>query len=85
MTDLMNALYDYLADHTGIWNDLQYQDSTRCASAKQTQLESQLNDRQRQLLEDLLIELQIAHSLELERIFQNTLTLSRELSSLVRG
>ena len=82
MTDLMNALYEYLADHTSIWNDLQYQSSNRCASAKQKQLDSQLND---QLLDDLLIELQIAHSLELKHTFQKTLALSRELSSLVRG
>ena len=81
MTDLMNALYEYLADHTSIWNDLQYQSSNRCASAKQKQLDSQ----QRQLLDDLLIELQIAHSLELKHTFQKTLSLSRELSSLVRG
>ena len=85
MNDLMNALYEYLADHTSIWNDLQYQASNRCASAKQKQLDSQLNDQQRQLLDDLLIELQIAHSLELKHTFQKTLSLSRELSSLVRG
>ena len=86
MTDLMNTLYEFLPSYNapGVWSSPEYANALDCAKRKKEQLESQLNKRQLQLLEDLLRELQLAGRFDREYIFQAALALSRELAGLVR-
>ena len=87
MTDLMNNLYEFLTRHyiSGMAQDPEYAKALGYAEAKQALLDQQLDDSQRRLLQGLLDEVELAHSMEQACLFRATLSLSRELSGLVRG
>ena len=86
MTELINALYNFLQDHylSGISQDPDYEKAIGYAETRQELLSRQLNDSQRQLLTGMLAELRLAHTMEQMRLFRATLALSRELSGLVQ-
>ena len=86
MTELINALYNFLQDHylSGISQDPGYEKAIGYAETRQELLSRQLNDSQRQLLTGMLAELRLAHTMEQMRLFRATLALSRELSALVQ-
>ena len=85
MTDLTNTLYKFLSQHylTGVWEDPEYETAKKYAENKLEQLCSQLEEKQRILLTNLMDDLTLAYSIRQEHIFQATLALSRELSKLV--
>lgn len=85
MTDLTNALFEFATRHyiPGICVDPEYEQARKYAQEKERLLNSQLNEHQRQLLQDLLSDLRLAHFFEQEYIFQAALALSQELTGLV--
>jgi len=86
MTELANALYEFVTSHylPGICNDPEYTKAQDYAETKKALLNSQLNESQREILSDLLDDINLACAIRSEYIFQAALALSRELSGLVR-
>ena len=86
MTALTNVLFEFLTRNCipSICADPEYETAKCYAAEKERLLRSQLDEPQQQLLQDLLDNLRLAHFFEQEYIFQATLSLSRELTGLVR-
>lgn len=86
MNDLTNALYEFLTEHYihGILQDPEYAAALGYAETKQELLNLQLTEDQRRLLQSMLDELNLAHTMEQKRLFLAALSLSRELAGLVR-
>ena len=86
MTDLMLALYEFAVSRRMgyLMEDPEYADFSRCAKLQEQKLRARLDEAGRQNLDDLLQELREEHSVEQEAMFQAALSLSRELTGLVR-
>jgi len=86
MNDLMRSLYEHVCHRhmTGVWYEPECKEYVNCAERKENALRQHLDKDGQRLLDELYDQLSCQHSLELEILFQVTLSLSRELSGLLR-
>ena len=86
MTDLMNSLYEFVtARRMGrIFDDPEYRSITSSAQGKEDRLRELLDQDGNKLLTDLMNEQLLQFALEMEAMFQATVTLCRELGQMVR-
>ena len=86
MTDLMNSLYEFVtARRMGrIFDDPEYRSITSSAQGKEDRLRELLDREGNRLLTDLLNEQTLQNAVEMETMFQATVTLCRELGQMVR-
>ena len=86
MNDLTNALYEFVtARRMGrIFDDPEYHSITASVQNKENRLRELLDRDGNRLLTDLMNEQALQNAIELEAIFQATVTLCRELGQMVR-
>jgi len=86
MTDLMLTLYQFAVTRRMgyLMEDPEYADCSRCVRLQAERLRARLDDAGKKNLDDLLGELELERSVELEAMFQAAFSLSRELNGLLR-
>ncbi len=86
MNDLTNALYEFVtARRMGrVFDDPEYRSITSSAQGKEDRLRELLDREGNRLLTDLLNEQTLQNAVEMETMFQATVTLCRELGQMVR-
>ena len=86
MNDLTNALYEFVtARRMGrVFDDPEYRSITSSAQGKEDRLRELLDQEGNRLLTDLLNEQTLQNAVEMETMFQATVTLCRELGQMVR-
>ena len=86
MNDLTNALYEFVtARRMGrVFDDPEYRSITSRAQGKEDRLRELLDREGNRLLTDLLNEQTLQNAVEMETMFQATVTLCRELGQMVR-
>ncbi len=86
MNDLTNALYEFVtARRMGrVFDDPEYRSITSSAQGKEDRLRELLDQDGNKLLTDLMNEQLLQFALEMEAMFQATVTLCRELGQMVR-
>ena len=85
MTDFMLTLYTFASQHRmgHLMETPEYADFSRYAKQQEERLRTRLDDAGKKNLDDLLGELDLEHSVELEAMFQAAFSLSRELNGLL--
>ena len=85
MNDLTNALYEFVtARRMGrVFDDPEYRSITSSAQGKEDRLRELLDREGNRLLTDLLNEQTLQNAVEMETMFQATVTLCRELGQMV--
>lgn len=85
MTDLMRSLYEFTSRRRmgRMWDDPEYQDYSCYALHQEETLRNLLDQEGIQVLNDMLSELTSQHAVELEVMFQATLSLCGELNGLL--
>ena len=86
MNDLTNALYEFVtARRMGrVFDDPEYHSITASIQTKENRLRELLDQEGNRLLTDLMNEQALQNAIELETMFQATVTLCRELGQMVR-
>ena len=86
MNDLTNALYEFVtARRMGrVFDDPEYRSITSSAQGKEDRLRELLDREGNRLLTDLLNAQTLQNAVEMETMFQATVTLCRELGQMVR-
>ena len=86
MNDLTNALYEFVTARRmgSVFDDPEYHSITASAQGKEDRLRELLDQEGNRLLTDLLNEQTLQNAVEMETMFQATVTLCRELGQMVR-
>lgn len=86
MNDLTNALYEFVTARRmgSVFDDPEYRSITSSAQGKEDRLRELLDQEGNKLLTDLMNEQLLQFALEMETMFQATVTLCRELGQMVR-
>ena len=86
MNDLTNALYEFVAARRmgSVFDDPEYHSITASVQSKENRLRELLDREGNRLLTDLLNEQTLQDAIEMETMFQATVTLCRELGQMVR-
>ena len=86
MNDLTNALYEFVTARRmgSVFDDPEYRSITSSAQGKEDRLRELLDREGNRLLTDLLNEQTLQNAVEMETMFQATVTLCRELGQMVR-
>ncbi len=86
MNDLTNALYEFVTTRRmgRVFDDPEYRSITSSAQGKENRLRELLDREGNRLLTDLLNEQTLQNAVEMETMFQATVTLCRELGQMVR-
>ena len=86
MNDLTNALYEFVTTRRmgRVFDDPKYRSITSSAQGKENRLRELLDREGNRLLTDLLNEQTLQNAVEMETMFQATVTLCRELGQMVR-